>query len=85
MIACRTVHSSVFHMSCRLHRLACQLCIFYALAELMHCMLWSLQYCPQKCVKYWPESVGECLCVESSRLGVGLKVTLKISETHSHW
>ena len=23
--------------------------------------------------------------MESSRLGVGLKVTLKISETHSHW
>ena len=36
-------------------------------------------------MQYWPTSVGEVLTVDSSRIGVELRVILKTSELQSHW
>ena len=39
----------------------------------------------QKCVQYWPASVGDVLTQDSSRIGGELKIMMKSSESQTHW
>lgn len=36
-------------------------------------------------MKYWPDNEDDIMCVNSSRLGVDLRIVLNTSETDSHW
>ena len=39
----------------------------------------------QKSVQYWPASVEDVLTQDSSRIGAELKISMKSSESQTHW